>query len=120
MKVNRVYSGDTQEGAGSNPVAGHFARLAQSVEAAHSKSVGSQFESEVEHMDMERAAKRGRVMAKVHLVAAVIWLLLFIPTVIWWSQSILWVLFVSLYANVVSHIGAYQASRAEVVGATNP
>lgn len=50
---------------------------------------------------------------KVHLAATVTWLLLGIPTVIWWKQSILWVAIMSLYANFVGHFSAYQAARAE-------
>lgn len=42
-----------------------------------------------------------------------VWALLAIPTLLWWRESILWVAFMSLYANVASHWAAYQASRAE-------
>lgn len=42
-----------------------------------------------------------------------VWAALLPPTLIWWKNSILWVLLISLYANWVSHFGAYQASRAE-------
>jgi hypothetical protein len=38
---------------------------------------------------------------------------LIIPTVIWWKSSILWVASMSVYANVVGHWSAMQASRAE-------
>jgi hypothetical protein len=43
----------------------------------------------------------------------IVWGLLGIPTVLFWKQSILWVAFMSLYANVVGHWSAYQAARAE-------
>ena len=52
-------------------------------------------------------------LQKVHLTAAVIWVLLGIPTVVWWKQSVLWVAIMSLWANVVGHISAYDAARAE-------
>jgi hypothetical protein len=57
-----------------------------------------------------RAAHRAVV---THLVLAVTWALLMIPTLIWWKTSILWVALMSGYANVASHWGAYQASRSE-------
>lgn len=57
---------------------------------------------------------------KVHGVAMIVWALLAIPTVLVWKQSILWVAFMSLYANFASHFSAWQASRAEDVGASNP
>lgn len=46
----------------------------------------------------------------------VVWGLLGIPTVILWKDSILWVAFMSLYANFVGHFSAYEASRAEDAG----
>jgi hypothetical protein len=49
----------------------------------------------------------------LHFSLAVVWALLLIPTLIWWKESILWVLIISLYANVASHWSAFQASKAE-------
>jgi hypothetical protein len=53
------------------------------------------------------------VNQRLHLFMTVIWALMAIPTVLWWKESILWVAFMSLYANVVGHWSAYQGSRAE-------
>jgi hypothetical protein len=50
---------------------------------------------------------------QVHLFAAIVWVLLIIPTLIWWRDSILWVAFMSLYAIVVSHWSAYEAAKAK-------
>lgn len=44
---------------------------------------------------------------------ALVWAVLAIPTVLWWRESILWVAFMSLYANVAGHWAAYQGARAE-------
>lgn len=52
-------------------------------------------------------------MTRFHLVMVVVWSLLAVPTLLFWPESILWVAFMSLYANVASHFSAYQASRAE-------
>lgn len=52
-------------------------------------------------------------MRKVHLLLTFAWGALAIPTVLFWKESILWVSFMSLYANMVGHWSAYQASRAE-------
>ena len=41
------------------------------------------------------------------------WVLLIIPTIIWWKDSILWVAFMSLYAIVTGHWGAYEAAKAK-------
>ncbi len=50
---------------------------------------------------------------KVHLVLTITWSALLIPSVLWWHQSILWVVFMSCYANVAGHWAGYQAARAE-------
>lgn len=40
-------------------------------------------------------------------------MLLIIPTVLWWHDSVLWVGLISCYANAVGHFAAYQGTRAE-------
>lgn len=54
-----------------------------------------------------------RFWSRFHAVAMAVWVLLLIPTLLWWSNSILWVLFASLYANFATHFGAWEAARAE-------
>jgi hypothetical protein len=48
-----------------------------------------------------------------HAVLTVVWAALAVPTVLWWHDSVLWVGLISVYANVVGHASAWQASRAE-------
>ena len=55
------------------------------------------------------SALNGR--ARLHAVLAVAWLLLVVPSVLWWSDSVLVVLFYSIYANVVGHWSAVEAAR---------
>ncbi len=52
--------------------------------------------------------------SKLHLVLTFVWAAALIPTLIWWRESILWVAFMSLWANVASHWACYQAARAEI------
>jgi hypothetical protein len=54
-----------------------------------------------------------RYLRRVHAVLTVVWLLLVIPTVVWWHSSILWVALMSVWANVASHFSGWQAARAE-------
>ena len=35
------------------------------------------------------------------------------PAIFWWKDSILFIIIVSVYANIVSHWGSYQAAKAE-------
>lgn len=52
-------------------------------------------------------------LAKFHLIFALVWAMLTIPTLLWWKNSILWVSLMSIYAIVVSHLAAYSAAHAE-------
>jgi hypothetical protein len=52
-------------------------------------------------------------MKRLHLMLTWLWVLLIVPTILWWKESILFIGIVSVYANVVSHWTAYQAARAE-------
>lgn len=52
-------------------------------------------------------------MKRLHLILTWLWVLLIVPTILWWKESILFIGIVSVYANVVSHWTAYQAARAE-------
>jgi hypothetical protein len=55
----------------------------------------------------------GRAWKITHRCVAGAWLLLALPTLLWWRNSILWVAFMSLYANVAAHWAAAQAAEAE-------
>lgn len=44
---------------------------------------------------------------RCHLVAAVMWVGLAIPSLIWWKDSVLWVILISIYANIVGHLSGY-------------
>jgi hypothetical protein len=53
------------------------------------------------------------LLAGFHLVMMAAWALLLIPTLLWWTESVLWVACMSLYANFVGHFSAWDAARAE-------
>ncbi|HHL1540844.1 TPA: hypothetical protein ACQ3BB_004068 [Klebsiella pneumoniae] len=50
---------------------------------------------------------------RCHLVAAVMWVGLAIPSLIWGKDSVLWVILISIYANIVGHLSGYSAARAD-------
>jgi hypothetical protein len=54
-----------------------------------------------------------RTLARFHLAMMFVWAFLAIPTVLLWKESILWVAFMSLYANFVGHFSGWDAARAE-------
>ena len=49
----------------------------------------------------------------LHAALTVAWLITAIPAVLWWRNSVAFVVFASVYANVVGHWSAWQATRAE-------
>jgi len=49
-------------------------------------------------------------------VCTIVWTILIIPTILWWRDSIVWVVFMSLWANIASHLAGYVAGRTEVKG----
>lgn len=55
----------------------------------------------------------GRIRKWCHYTLAISWGVTVVPTVLWWSQSILWVAFMSIYAIVVGHWGAAEGAAAK-------
>lgn len=50
---------------------------------------------------------------RLHLALTVGWAVFAIPVLVWWKDSIVLILMISIYANVVGHWSAYQAARSE-------
>lgn len=55
-------------------------------------------------------AKRLRVF---HLAATVFWVIMIYPTIVYWKDSVPYLVFISVYAIIVSHFEAWQTSRLE-------
>lgn len=53
-------------------------------------------------------------MRKLHGWLTVIWFVAAFPIMIFWSQSVVFLVFVSVYAVVTGHWSSWQASRVEV------
>lgn len=52
-------------------------------------------------------------LRRLHGALTIAWLLLTIPSMIWWRNSIAYLVFLSVYAVVASHWAAWQGARAE-------
>lgn len=59
-------------------------------------------------------------MKTFHAYMMVVWSLLALPTLLFWNQSILWIAFMSLYANFIGHFSAWQGARAEKAAKGDP
>ena len=63
--------------------------------------------------DKDRQKKVAKWLKWFHLVMMFVWLVLAIPGILWWKESILFVIILSLWANFASEFACYQAARAE-------
>lgn len=54
-----------------------------------------------------------KIKENLDLLEAYAWILLGIPTVIWWKESVLWVALMSIYANFKTSHGAHKAEKAK-------
>ncbi|MFD7995510.1 hypothetical protein [Streptomyces mexicanus] len=50
---------------------------------------------------------------RLHLAAFGVWVVLLPPTLLWWRNSITYIVLMSWYAIAIGHISSWQASRAE-------
>lgn len=53
------------------------------------------------------------VWRRRHLVLAALWALLVVPSILWWKESIIFVILLSLYANFESSLAAHHALESE-------
>jgi hypothetical protein len=51
--------------------------------------------------------------SKVQGILTLVWALLFIPALLWWKESVPFLVFVSVYANFVGHWSAWEAAQAK-------
>lgn len=51
---------------------------------------------------------------RAHGALTLVWLALIVPSVLWWRESVTWVVFMSLWANIASHLAGWVAGRTEV------
>ena len=58
-----------------------------------------------------RLFKPPYTLADFHMFGTIVWISLIFPTLYWWSNSVTWVLLISIYANIVAHAGASSAAK---------
>lgn len=52
-------------------------------------------------------------LRRFHLLMMFVWAALAIPGILFWKESILFIMILSLYANFAGEFAAYQGARAE-------
>lgn len=63
--------------------------------------------------------KARRRLGRLHLTLTLAWSALILPTVLLWANSVPWIGLMSIYAIIVSHASAWQATRAEKEASNN-
>lgn len=53
-------------------------------------------------------------LRRFHLLMICVWAGLAVPGLLWWKESITFVVIMSLYANLAGEFAAYQGARSEV------
>lgn len=61
-----------------------------------------------------KRASEPTVIRRWNGIAVVVWIVLGLPTLLFWRESVLWVAILSLWANIVTHYGAWLTARVEV------
>lgn len=51
--------------------------------------------------------------ARIHAGAAIVWALLMVPSVLFWKESITWVIIMSAYANFAGSVASWTAARGD-------
>lgn len=54
-----------------------------------------------------------RWLKRFHLMMMIVWAALAVPGIIFWKDSILFIIILSIYANFAGEFAAYQGARAE-------
>lgn len=54
-----------------------------------------------------------QALRRFHMTMMLVWACLAVPGIIWWKESITFVIIMSLYANFAAEFAAYQGARAE-------
>lgn len=56
---------------------------------------------------------KAKLIKRLHIAALLLWLILVIPTVTIWADSVKWVNIMSIYAIIVGHLAGLGAARIE-------
>jgi hypothetical protein len=52
-----------------------------------------------------------KIKKDYHTYLMYFWILMIIPTLLWWKESVLWVALMSLYANIEASASAREAKK---------
>lgn len=53
------------------------------------------------------------VRAYYHRLLAVFWVVMLVPTILWWKDAVVWVAIMSIYANFEASMAAHAADKTD-------
>jgi hypothetical protein len=54
-----------------------------------------------------------KTWSRVHLALTVVWVLLMVPSLLWWRESVPWLVVMSVWANVAGSAASWQSAKAD-------
>lgn len=54
-----------------------------------------------------------RWLRHFHAGMTILWLVLIVPSLLWWKESLPWLVLMSVWANLAGHFAAWQGARSE-------
>jgi hypothetical protein len=54
-------------------------------------------------------------MRRIHGYATIFWILMIVPSIVWFRSSVTYLVMLSVYAVIMGHWSSWQSSRVEVV-----
>jgi len=62
---------------------------------------------------LRRVLSEPKTWQRIHGSLAITWALLIVPSILWWRESLLWVIAMSCYANFAGSVASWTAARAD-------
>ena len=50
---------------------------------------------------------------RLHLTTTLLWVMLMIPSLLWWRESVPWLVIMSVWANVAGSAASWQSAKAD-------
>ena len=66
-------------------------------------------------MNIRRFLDNPENRAKLHIYLALFWMVMIVPTLLWWTSSVPYLVALSLYAIITGHISSSEANKAELI-----
>lgn len=56
---------------------------------------------------------KAKRLRQLHAVATLFWVAMIPPTIMWWKDSVAFLVFISIYTIIIDHVTAWQTAKFE-------